>query len=360
MTQEFPYELSPRRLASEMSILWTMSQFLASLQATMLQAERSLTVDMPDLYRRMEEVRNNTSGEISVVTLHELAQKLNQARIEISMIDIHLPPAMFRRFFERVANYDRTMLHQIVRYYISKSPKNDQDRDKLDLLATRLCTQPVQNEAGLKLLLVLPETNKILEEAFPGNFSDYPSDRIQEATLNTLRRLARSISDVRNFNTLIEGRLVTQLRQNKIELGDNFYLPSILAEVININVIVHNKFQELYGMEQARLRTESARLMRSSLTTGRYVAASTTAPKHPMLAQMGELSLQMQRLMQDFKQEIATRALNDRQTRVNLEDDNMALTNLVRNLEETLKRSRDFMDEIQGRLTKLSSSEESK
>ncbi|MBX7219510.1 MAG: hypothetical protein K1Y36_06160 [Blastocatellia bacterium] len=356
MTDEYPYELSPKRLASEMSVLWTVSQFFTSLQATMLQTERSTTVNMRELYQRVEAIRT-VPAQIPMVVLAETAQKLHQARIEISMIDLQLPPAIFRRFFERVTSYDRTLLRNIVRYYITKSPKNDQDRDKLDLLATRLCTHFFQNEQGIKVMSVLENTRQLLEDCFPGSAADYPPVNIQEATLLTLRKLARSITEVRNFNTLIEGKLVTQMRQTKIELGENFYTPAILNEVVHINVIVHNKFQELYGMEQARLRMESARLMRSSLATGRHVALGST-PRHPTLTQMNELTIQMQRLMQDFKQDMATRALNDRQIRLNLEDDNMGLANLIRNLEDSLRRSRELMEEVQGRLLKLSSTEE--
>ncbi|MBI4747072.1 MAG: hypothetical protein HY774_01165 [Acidobacteria bacterium] len=356
MTEEYPYEIHPRRLVSEFSMLWTMHQFFASLQATMLKTDRGLTVDMMELYQRMENWRS-AREVVTMPGLQDTAQKLNQARVEISMIDNQLPPAMFRRFFERVPNYDRSLLHQIVRFYITKIPKDGQDRDKLDLLATRLCTYITQTEHGTKVMSAIENTPQVLEEVFPGNAADYPPASIQEATLTSLRRLAKSVSEVRNFNTLIDGRLVTQLRQCKIDLGESFYTPSILTEVILINVIVHNKFQELYGMEQARLRMESARLMRSSLTTGRYPTAGSQ-DRHPTLGQLIELNLQMQRLIQDFKQEIAARALNDRQTRVNLEDEGLAVTNLVRTVEDALRRSRELVDEIQGRLNRMSQGEE--
>lgn len=357
MPDEYPFEPNARRLASELSMLLTVSRFFSSLQATMLQDERALSVDLEEVYRLLEILKAGPS-EIEPEALREIIHKVNQARVEIAMLDHALPPSVFRRFFERVATFDRVMLQRIVHYYLRKTPKDDPDRDKLDLLATRLCTYTTQNDQGTKVMACLNEADKLLEEIYPSTESPEPPGQTEEATLNTLRRLARSITEVRNFNALIDGKLVTKLRQCKIELGDAFYMLAVLKEIIRINVAVHNKFQELYGQEQARLRMESARLMRSSMSTGRHVAAGDKPQHHPTLSQMTELTLHMQRLIQDFKQEIAARALNDRQTRVNLEEDGRGLSALVLNVEDALRRAREMMEEIQGRMLKLSNPEE--
>jgi hypothetical protein len=248
-----------------------------------------------------------------------------------------------RRFFERAGEFEPDSLKQIVRYYLSKPAKDENDRDKTDLLVTRLCSNSVPSSNNLKLRQVVENLEEKLEELCRSKRTQ-ELESVQTATIGKLRQFSRAILEARSFNNLIEGKLILHLREYKIALGDGFYSPMVLAEIVKVNVAVHNKFQELYYSEQARLRMETARMLRSLKST--IEMNPIEQPTHPMVAQLNTLTVQMQQFLQALKRDLTDQILEDRVARASIEAGS-SITMLISSLEESLKRSHELLKKLQ-------------
>ncbi|KAF0214711.1 MAG: hypothetical protein FD167_5243, partial [bacterium] len=167
---------------------------------------------------------------------------------------------------------------------------------------------------------------------------------VQTAVVSRLRQLCRLIIDARSFNNLIEGKLISQLRDYKISLGDMFFVPVVLAEIIRMNIAVHNKFQELYFSEQARLRMETARMLHN-LQTGRHLTAKEL--QNPLVGQLNNFIVQMQQYIQDLRRNLADQIIKDRSIRTSIEADGNAFTLVINSLEESLLRSKNLLAKLQ-------------
>jgi hypothetical protein len=239
-------------------------------------------------------------------------------------------------------------LRHIARYYLNKPAKDDNDRDKIDLLMTRFCSHVSTSNNNLKMRQVVENLEEMLEDLCRSKRT-VELESVQTATIGKLRQLSRVILEARSFNTLIEGKLISQLREYKIRLAEDFYVPMVLAEIIKVNVAVHNKFQELYNSEQARLRMETARMLHSlKVNTGKHlIIKDNEHPMNPMLAQLGNLTVQMQQFLQDLKRNLTDQILQDRAARASIEADGNSITMLISSLDDSLKRSGELLNKLQ-------------
>src|SRR5206468_337678 len=69
--------------------------------------------------------------------LSRAAILVRKLRGELDAIDQQLDPSKFRRVFERIGDPGTYSLELVIQYYLTKPTKSKDDRDKLDLLATR-------------------------------------------------------------------------------------------------------------------------------------------------------------------------------------------------------------------------------
>jgi hypothetical protein len=349
-------KLMQQMLAGELAMVWATSQFFTTLQNIMLEKELAPDVGLAELHDKMEALGDGATA-VDSSTLVEVQRVLQRARASLAIIDSRIFVSVMRRFFERVGEFDARSLKHIARYYMSKPAKDDSDRDKIDLLLTRLCSTSMAASGNLKLRQPIENLEAVLEDICNSNHA-MELESIQTATISRLRHLGRLILESRSFNTLIEGKLITQLREYKINLGDVFYVPMVLTEIIKINISVHNKFQELYSSEQARLRMETARMLHSLQATDKYVSQKDQEhPLHPMLAQLNSITMQTQQFIQELKRNLTDQIVQDRTARALIEADGNSITLLIASLEESLKRSRDLLNKLQEVYMRLSNKE---
>jgi hypothetical protein len=335
-------KITQQALASELAILWTTSQFFTTLQNIMLEKNLPPDTNLAELHARMEKLAGQDASAASSVLI-EAQRALQHARASLAIIDGRISVSVIRRFFERVGDFDPNSLKHIVRYYLSKPAKDENDRDKTDLLVTRLCSFVITTNTSLKTRQVVKDLEELLEELSRSK-RGIELESVQAAIISKLQQYGRSILDARSFNNLIEGKLIPHLREYKISLGDTFYAPMVLAEIVKVNIAVHNKFQELYYLEQARLRMETARMLRSLQNTGEF--NKVEHPTHPMVGQLSGLTVQMQQFLQDLKRDLAEQILEDRVARASMESGS-SITVLIGSLEESLKRSRELLKKLQ-------------
>jgi DNA-binding transcriptional regulator YbjK len=285
-----------------------------------------------------------TQLQVNNLTLLAIQRTLQQTRASLAIADTRISVSIMRHFFERIGDVEIESLRHIISYYLSKPAKDDNDRDKIDLLVTRFCSFPLPSTNNLKLRQVVDNLEEVLEELCHNGVTA-ELESVQMATIAKLRQLGRALLEARSFNNLIESKLVSQLRQYKINLGDALYTPVVLAEVIKVNIAAHNKFQELYYAEQARLRMETARMLRSLQDSNKQTLLKNS--EYPMVGQLSALTIQMQQLLQELKRSLTEQILQDRVARASIEAEGGSITMLIGSLEESLQRSRELLKKLQ-------------
>ncbi len=329
-------------LLAQLAMLWTTSQFFTSLQNIMLEKESTSDLGLSEIQKQLEELPSDIS--IQEPILEKIQKDLEDAYAQILLADARISVSVMRRFFEKTGESESISLKHIIQYYFGKPVKDESDRDKADLLLTRFCSIAVTSANNLKQRQVKDNLEALLVELCPIELIKQPLEFVQTAVVSRLRQLCRVIIEARSFNTLIEGKLISQLRDYKISLGDMFFAPAVLTEIIRMNIAIHNKFQELYFSEQARLRTETARML-NSLQTGRHLIAKDT--QNPLIGQLNNLILQMQQYIQDLRRNLTDQIIQDRSARVSIEADGNSLTSVISSLEESLLRSRNLLSKLQ-------------
>jgi hypothetical protein len=340
-------EQRPQRsvdVSAEFRCLWTVSQFFSVLQRLQLQPERGRAVDLTDLGGRIEEVRQQRI-QLPWSRLAAFQREVAAARTELYELDSTIPVNIMRRFFERLGRFDRAALGEVVRFYLTKSLKTPEDRDKVDLLVTRYGSYRVEttNEIatwrsidGLvdQLALLHPTPN------------DAPAVTRQR-TIEDLREMRQLIFGISTFGDLIERKIVTRLRDFKTVLGELFYAPAVLAEVVETNVAVHNTFQELFHSEMVRLQLEADRLTRIQQDVNRLLPALDS---HRALSELGAMTVHMQQLLQEVKKDIAERVIVDRDVRASVEEEGVPLRTLVDSCEDALRQTSDIVKSLHSAL----------
>jgi hypothetical protein len=336
----------PVDLGADFRCLWTVNQFFSVLQRLQLQPERGRAVDLTDLGRRIEEARQQrlTLGFSRIAALQ---REVNAARTELYELDSTIPVNIMRRFFERLGRFDRAALGEVVRYYLAKSLKTPEDRDKVDLLVTRFGSYRIDTSNDITTWRSVDQLGDHLARLHPTPH-DVPIIT-RDRTIADLRELRVRIVSITTFGDLIERKVVTRLRDFKSGLGEIFYFPAILSEVVETNVAVHNKFQELYHTEMVRLQLEAERLTRIQQDVNRLLPALDS---HRALAELGSMTIHMQQLLQEVKKDIAERVIVDRDVRVSVEEDGVPLRSLVDTCEDALRQTADIVKCLHGALQK--------
>lgn len=333
--------LTKETLSAQLAILWATSQFFTSLQNIMLEKQTTSDLGLDELQKEIESLPSNISGQEEII--EKIKTSLEDTQVQLLLVDSRISVSVMRRFFERIGEADSSSLKHIIQYYFAKPVKDESDRDKIDLLVTRFCSEVTSSANNIKQRQVKENIQEILV-AICDNQTTTSLEFVQTAVVSRLRQLCRVITDVRSFNNLIEGKLISQLRDYKISLGDMFFVPAVLEEIIRMNIAVHNKFQELYFSEQARLRMETARMLHN-LQTGRHLIAKDS--QNPLVGQLNNLIVQMQQYIQDLRRNLADQIIKDRSLRTSIEADGNSFTLVLNSLEESLLRSKDLLAKLQ-------------
>lgn len=343
-TAEAKPEQKPVDIAAEFRCLWTVSQFFSVLQRLQLQPERGRGVDLTDLGKRIEEARQQRLT-LAFSKMAALQREVNAARTELYELDTTIPVNIMRRFFERLGRFDRAALGEVIRFYLTKALKTPEDRDKVDLLVTRYGSYLVDTNNEITTWRSVDNLGEHLAKLHPSP-NDVP-EITRERTLADLRETRQLVFSINTFGDLIERKIVTRMREFKVGLGELFYAPDILAEVVETNVAVHNKFQELYHSEMVRLQLEADRLTRIQQDVNRLLPALDS---HRALSELGSMTVHMQQILQEVKKDIAERVIVDRDVRISVEEEGVPLKTLVDSCEDALRQTSDIVKSLHGAL----------
>jgi hypothetical protein len=175
----------------------------------------------------------------------EISARLTLWRQVLEKFDAQFTVANLRHQFEEVGLPDPRALELLLAFYLTKVDRMSEDRDKIDLIVTRWGRLAFQTRENETMLLPAPALRERVEELY----QRYRLELVVSEQLNQRKQLLI----VRSLRELVEKQILLRLRKVKNELGDLFFQPAVLAEIVALNLSLHNVFQDLFLAEQSRL-----------------------------------------------------------------------------------------------------------
>jgi hypothetical protein len=329
----------------EYEIISTTNEFFGTVRNITLDLGYVTELDLSELHQLLYEEDSQVSPAERISHAAMLVRKL---RGELDEIDRQLDPSKFRRVFERIGTLGTHTLELVIQYYLTKSTKDKDDRDKLDLLATRWGSYSVP---GTKAPVLRPskDLEYKLTELYTSLYIDIRPSTEEEEVMAKLKEFANEIEHVANFREIIDQQLVRRLREYKASLNENFYRPKVLAAIIEVNIAVHNLFQQLYDSEQGRLHLYLEQAKKSALSAEQ---AHQLAQFQPVLKMMNRAA-QMEQLLDDIKHALATQQVIDQAFINEMERTGRKMRDLTELLLGTLQNSRRLGEELHKSLSDL-------
>jgi hypothetical protein len=145
------------------------------------------------------------------------------------------------------------MLEHLLAFYLTKPNKSAEERDKVDLVVTRLARMSFQSHKNETLLSPSLELRNYLENVFNSlhlqilNISDLQKD------INLIETERKTLLTISSLREMLGKKVLLNLRKIKNDLENKFFQPAILTEIVALNISLHSIFQELFLAEQSRL-----------------------------------------------------------------------------------------------------------
>ncbi len=251
-------------LSDQFKSLWTLNQVLQGIYKHLFNEEVPYKLELRSLYNQIRGLPQMFSGYPSSQVeayIKKLEEEVQDAFIVIENADEKISPSSFRRFFETFKNEeeeDKIILH-IIKFYIYLQKINDDIRDKLDFLITRVSSfySPSENRFVLK-------DREYLKELFyklmaVGKLPPLDS-RQKEDFLTLLQELRREIIECKTLEDFVLSGVLKAIRSLKTKMDIGFLHPDILVKVAELNVTTKNRYVEIYKKEEESLLEETTKI----------------------------------------------------------------------------------------------------
>jgi hypothetical protein len=152
----------------------------------------------------------------------------------------------------------------LLRFQLAKSPREPEDRDKLDYLATRLYAlscRPDGDAAGGFENPIREEYQEMLDQA--GIESAGSAD---PQVLERLQFFREEFGNLATFEQLSTQGTLDRLREFKAELEEQWFYPEALVEIARTNVFAGQQFQQLANRERQRIDDLATRLLAAGVS----------------------------------------------------------------------------------------------
>ena len=308
---------------------WTFHQFLQGLHKLSGEGELAqYATEFQAVYGLLKEVSQHLTGASTERVRNELEmveRRLQDLNRWLMQEDAKVVPSQLRMFFQRVRNYNESILVQLVKFYLYLRPGLDwgQDHhDKLDFLVTKLSEDP-QGPQGSWGAIERSKAKQIysgLWQLVGGQASDEVDVDEKRTHVEELRR---RMLQAENFDQLTDGELIGEYRRYKFQLGRLFFHPDVLISIVETNLALRTHIQQLYRREEQRIVADYQRIFELE----RVVAVDT------------QLDLELSA----FREEVET-------FEKNLQNESLSL--------DELRRLRQHVRTLIPRLTEIHSGEE--
>lgn len=217
--------------AGREKVLATTKEFreIQNTYQTLLEAELKHSFPLPQI--ALELLDPNKSANES--------QPVPRAAEEwLELLDMAVTPHMIRSYFNERGAQDAS-LRVLIRFIVSKKSHSQDDRDKVDWLATHLFKL---REEQKRRPTSWPKTDVV--EILDG--FDFPMlSRFAEDLLMEMPALLDEVKFFEHFNQITDSRIIQRARDLKNQFGEEFFHPDVLAAIVNYNLFFGNKFHTL-------------------------------------------------------------------------------------------------------------------
>ena len=250
------------RVSNHFKSAWTFHQFVQGLRKTFPEMGPSeYQADFQHLYGDLKQVSQNlaaTTAELASRQLDEVDRGLAPTIQALLASDDAVSPGSLRQFFQRVKNYDDKILTQLLKFYLysqSGEPWSFSRLDKADFLATKLLTtmNDAQETFVLRDQTFLRETCQGLwiSLAMPSHAETVLAEKAQG-----LHSIRLQIGKTESIEKLHQSSVVEGYRDFKHGLGDMFFEPRLLPEILATNLALKNHIHRLYKRDEQRIVAE--------------------------------------------------------------------------------------------------------
>lgn len=238
-----------RDYLNEFRLLSTVHRLFSQMQHLVGQTIDDLSFDTHRLESDIHRLRSSEPNEDREI---DIEARLTVWRQVLEKFDAIVSVANLRRHFEQAGLPKSHSLELILSFYLSKTAKSAEDRDKTDLIVTRWGRLAFQTRENETLLLPAPSLRERLEKLYTTLGLTILSPQETREACENLEQERKQLLTVRSLRELIGKQVLIRMRKIKEELGEIFYQPVVLNEVVAINISLHNVFQDLFLSEQAR------------------------------------------------------------------------------------------------------------
>lgn len=241
---------------------WTFHQFVQGLRKVFsIDSPEIRQSDFQDIYSTLKDAShhlNEASVEHVGQQLDRVEQRLGPMAAKLLESDRAISPNLLRQFFQRIKNYDDTILSQLVRFYLYFRPNGEWEVDRLDkadYLTTKLCEE--YDEYSDRHLPRDPAHVREVAEAF---WSAQGAEGLSETEVRTLVAEVEALRDrilaTQSLDELHNEELMPQYRGLKHRLSSSYFEPRILRSIIEANLDVKNQVSKLYSRDEQRIIAE--------------------------------------------------------------------------------------------------------
>lgn len=251
-------------MSDQFKSIWTLNQVLQGIYKHFFNQEVPYKLDFRALYNQIRGLPQMFSGfpgmqiEAYISKLEEEVQNFFNI---VEEADSKISPSSFRRFFETYKNEEEEdkILLQLIKFYIHLQRINDDIRDKLDFLVTRVAS--IYSPSEGRFILKDREYLKELFYKLMAIGKLPPVDQRQkEDYLTLLQELRREVIECKTLEDFVLSGVLKAIRSLKNKMDIAFLHPDILVKVAELNVTTKNRYIEIYKKEEESLLEETTRI----------------------------------------------------------------------------------------------------
>jgi hypothetical protein len=174
----------------------------------------------------------------------------------LALLDMAITPPMVRDGLKSATSLETA--EALLRYYIGKTSRADNDRDKADFVVTYLYRMTAASMAGSG-----EEPTLRFERAIRDILKDHPVPEMPQEHRHLVAEfgfIQQEVEDFYHFDDLMDAGIVQRVREIKQSLHESFYHPQSLATVAAYNVFFGNRFDDLFRNAAKQIKAFAARV----------------------------------------------------------------------------------------------------
>lgn len=199
----------------------------------------------------------------------------------LALLDMAITPPMVRDGLKAATALETA--EALLRYYINKTSRADNDRDKADFVVTYLYRTTAAGMAGSGEEMTARFEKAIRHILLNSPIRELPEEH--KRLVDEFPYIQQEVEEFHHFDDLMDAGIVQRVREIKQSLHESFYHPHVLATVAGYNVFFGNRFDLLFHSAAHQIKDFANRVQQQGASTLSRVDGDVTV-KH--LQEVGE------------------------------------------------------------------------